>query len=173
MERLTERNEKGGACSSKDFTDIVNSLANYEDLEGQCIEENQCDLRMLLLKWKEFFDDIAELYDYRKAEEQGLLLRLPCKVGDTIYHIEDGYIYEFKARSIDIRMENGEYIFCIASMDYKAEDFGKIVFLTEKDAETALAKKSKEDATETRCPKCGSTKTLGDGYCYVCGTARN
>ena len=116
---------------------------------------------------------IDKLAEYEIAEEQGIFLHLPCKLGDTLYHIEDGYIYEFKARSIDIRMENGEYIFCIDSMDYKADDFGKIVFLTEKGAETALAKKSKEDATETRCPKCGSAKTLGDGYCYVCGTARN
>ena len=31
-ERLTERNEKGGACSSKDFTDIVGKLADYEEI---------------------------------------------------------------------------------------------------------------------------------------------
>lgn len=65
--------------------DVINKLAKYEDLEKQCIEENQCGLRELLLKWKEFFDDIAELYDYRKAEEQGLLKMLPCRVGDTVY----------------------------------------------------------------------------------------
>jgi hypothetical protein len=26
-----------------------------------------------------------ELYSYRKAEEQGLLIKLPCKVGDTVW----------------------------------------------------------------------------------------
>ena len=82
-----------------------------------------------------------EIREWRKSEEQGLRLRLPCKVGDTVYHIEDGYVYEFKARSIDIRIENGEYIFCIDSMDYKAEDFGKCVFLTREEAESALAEK--------------------------------
>ena len=127
--------------SKINFEKLLTKLGEYEDLEEQCIAENQCGLRELLLKWKEFFDDIAELYDYRKAEEQGLLLKLPCRVEDTVYHIEDGYIYEFKARSIDVRKENGEYIFCIDSMDYKAEDFGRIVFLTEAEAEAALAEK--------------------------------
>lgn len=32
-------------------------------------------------------DAIDKLADYEDAEEQGLLLRLPCKVGDTVYVI--------------------------------------------------------------------------------------
>lgn len=32
-------------------------------------------------------DVINKLYDYEEAEENGLLLRLPCKVGDTVYRI--------------------------------------------------------------------------------------
>lgn len=27
--------------------------------------------------------------DYEDLEEQGLIVRLPCKVGDTVYHISD------------------------------------------------------------------------------------
>ena len=142
MSRLTWRNsEDGKIYLYAEDADVVGKLAAYEDLEEQCIEENQCGLRELLTKWKAFFDDIAELYEYRKAEEQGMLLRLPCRVGDTVYHIEDGEIYEFDASDISIRKENGEYIFCIDCMDYKAEDFGRIVFLTEKEAESALAEK--------------------------------
>ena len=83
----------------------------------------------------------SKLAEYEDAEEQGLLLRLPCKGGDTVYHIEDGYIYEFKAKEISVRMENREYIVCIDSMDYKAEDFGKTVFLSREEAESALAEK--------------------------------
>ena len=86
-------------------------------------------------------DIINKLAEYEDLEEQGLLLKLPCKVGDKIYHIEDGNIYEFKTTFIEVRRENGEYIFCIAFMDYKAEDFGKIVFLTKEEAEEALRKK--------------------------------
>lgn len=32
---------------------------------------------------------LEELKAYRTAEEQGLLLRLPCKVGDTVYIIQN------------------------------------------------------------------------------------
>lgn len=34
------------------------------------------------------FQDILEkLYQYEELEEQGLLLRLPCKAGDTVYKL--------------------------------------------------------------------------------------
>ena len=35
---------------------------------------------------------LEELKRYRDLDEQGLLLRLPCKVGDTVYYISDGFI---------------------------------------------------------------------------------
>ena len=84
-----------------------------------------------------------ELQSYRTAEEQGLLLRLPCKVGSTVYYIDDYEIYSDKVDSINIRKENEEYIFCIAFMDYRAEDFGRNVFLTREEAEQALAEMQK------------------------------
>lgn len=63
----------------------ADKLAEYENLEEQCIKENSFGFKMLLEKWKEFIDDIQELYEYRKLEEQNLLLKLPCAVGDTVY----------------------------------------------------------------------------------------
>lgn len=113
--------------------------------------QSQCDFG----KDRCFFQDQSKCYEnnmynklreYEIAEEQGLLLRLPCKVGSKIYQIEDGYIYEFNAKSIDIRQENGKYIFCIDSMDYNFDDFGKIVFLTQEEAEQALAKMQQSHA---------------------------
>lgn len=88
-------------------------------------------------KWEE--EAWSKLAKYEDLEEQGLLLRLPCKVGDKIYHIEDGDMYDFKVDSIEVRKENGKYIFYISFMDYKAEDFGRIVFLTKAEAEKKLA----------------------------------
>lgn len=87
----------------------------------------------------DYFIAVQEkLRDYEIAEEQGLLLRLPCAIGDTVYYIDDYEIYSDKVDSINIRKENEEYIFCIAFMDYKTEDFGKVVFLTREEAEKAL-----------------------------------
>lgn len=141
--------------SKINFEKLLTKLGEYEDLEEQCIEENQCGLRELLLKWKEFFDDIAELYEYRKAEEQGLLLRLPCKVGDTVYvipsqvnydlnvlnrHTENNRVY---AQIVDsMRMwRNGKY--CLSTCEglrlVLSEYFGETWFLTKGEAENALA----------------------------------
>ena len=37
---------------------------------------------------------LEELKSYREAEEQGLLLRLPCKVGDTVWYIDNYGLFE-------------------------------------------------------------------------------
>ena len=136
--------------SKINFEKLLTKLGEYEDLEEQCIAENQCDLRMLLLKWKEFFDDIAELYDYRKAEEQGLLLRLPCKLGDTVYRIwscgkHGKSVAEFEVvriiidwRGIWFSILNTNSKFC---RECEISDFGKTVFATKEEAESALAEK--------------------------------
>lgn len=65
--------------------------------------------------------------EYEDAEEQGLLLRLPCKVGDTVYSVvKDGLqIIELK--------------FSLELYARRMSDFGKTVFLTKEEAEQALA----------------------------------
>lgn len=63
-------------------------------------------------------DKLAKkLAEYEDLEEQGLLLKLPCKVGDSIYSvIEDGLtIVELK--------------FSLAFYVRRKNDFGKTVFL--------------------------------------------
>ena len=69
---------------------------------------------------------IKKLADYEDAEEQGLLLKLPCKVGDTVYSVvEDGLqIFELKF-SLDFYVR-------------RMSDFGKTVFLIKEEAEQAL-----------------------------------
>ena len=130
MKRLTDkfwRNFDPWECCGQDKY-CTRSL----DEEGGCV--NGCKVPKLYRR----------LAEYEEAEEQGLLLRLPCKVGDTVYYIDDYYVYADKVNSIEIRKENGKYIFCIAYMDYKEEDFGKTVFLTKEEAEQKLAEMRKE-----------------------------
>lgn len=64
-------------------------------LEGQCLA-------------------IKKLADYEDAEEQGLLLRLPCKVGSTVYHVVSNMICE---------IENVDLFFLLLSVAEKR--FGK------------------------------------------------
>ena len=70
---------------------------------------------------------INKLAEYEDLEEQGLLLRLPCKIGDIVYSVvKDGLqIFELK--------------FTLDFYARRKSDFGKTVFLTKEEAEQALA----------------------------------
>ena len=82
--------------------------------------------------------------EYARAEEQGLLLRLPCKIGDTLYAIRELFdgketkvIEEIVVRRFDLRALQR---FVIASNGHRLNfsNFGKTVFLTREAAEQAL-----------------------------------
>ena len=127
MERLTKRDENGNAhypyCYEKCDGDGIGIRCQTCDFE-----EKICD----------------KLAEYEDLEEQGLLLKLPCKVGDTVYVLvpmvskESTYREEIVSRfeiftdSIWICFKNG------LAKDIK--QIGKTVFLTEREAQSALEK---------------------------------
>lgn len=88
---------------------------------------------------------LRKLEEYRKLDEKGRLLKLPCTVGDTVYRISISRTY------IDSCQITG-FTECdsVKSMCYTAyidpdeediisfSDFGKTVFLTKEEAEAAL-----------------------------------
>lgn len=90
-----------------------------------------------------FTDGVKEIEaKYRDLEEQGLLLRLPCKVGTTVYSIaNDGKIYPVKATK-EVRIVNGVLHIICESCRYSDlvsyGDFGNTVFLTQAEAEQKL-----------------------------------
>ena len=51
-----------------------------------------------------------KLREYEDLEEQGLLLKLPCKVGDTVYSITRDFISEYNIRNF-ICYDNGNIFF--------------------------------------------------------------
>lgn len=80
-----------------------------------------------------------ELQEYRQLDEQGLLLKLPCKVGDTIYLLD----YEerkFDEATVEEIMIDSEGLFI--NTDYANYLHTKLeyVFLTKAEAQTALEK---------------------------------
>ena len=83
-----------------------------------------------------------KLKDIEDLEEQGLLLRLPCKVGDVIYEIHPltGKITPRKIKSIVVCNCPDLTIMYKSGYDYSnvQDDFGKTVFLTEAEAEQKL-----------------------------------
>ena len=91
-----------------------------------------------------------KLKDIEELEEQGLLLRLPCKVGDKIFLDFAGFgkdIDKFTVKDFHLDcFEDGETIlFCDYESNNKAlsgqidvMEFGKTVFLTKAEAEQKL-----------------------------------
>ncbi len=73
---------------------------------------------------RECMDKLAE---YEDLEEQGRLIKLPCKIGQSLYAYSYtmGYIREFIARDKTWIFEN-------------MMSFGKEIFLTREEAERAL-----------------------------------
>ena len=106
------------------------------------------------VKQHDYISAARKLCDYEDLEEQGLLVRLPCKVGDMLWYNILGYTepYEIKAFSYgycDGYIEAGEEIgdeiifYCenhtgsiIGS--FPMSGIGKIVFLTREEAEKKL-----------------------------------
>jgi hypothetical protein len=131
MERLTE-NYLG--CNQ------INDCGNAK-CEETCKEVENCDSCPI----SKAIDKLAE---YEQAEEDGLLIRLPCKVGDALYHIGKNNLYDCRFIGLVYDICNKEWICEIAielglkwakttcSMDC----IGKTVFLTKAEAEQALAK---------------------------------
>lgn len=124
--------------------DSNDSVENYMKANCiKCAEEHE-----QLAKWLE------ELKSYKEAEEQGLLVRLPCKVGDTVWDNDFGYPepYEIKAFSYgycDSYVEpdiEDEIIFyyenSIGSVTgaFPMSELGKTVFLTREETKKKLGR---------------------------------
>lgn len=103
-------------------------------------------------------NDIESLYRklkrYEDLQEQGRLVELPCKVGQSLYtllsppHYKRGMIYEYKVVFIGINdsEDMGYGLFNVKSVKgdwmypFNFSDIGKTVFLTKEEAEQALTK---------------------------------
>ena len=120
MERLTERNSMGVAVYKTPYAC------------GNCNEE--------LYRLPDYGNGSPtdKLADYEDAEEQGLILRLPCPIGTTVYCIED--------ECEDIYIEGSDYRFVGEEIfdTWMLDQFGKTVFLTEEEAEQALKRMESE-----------------------------
>lgn len=95
------------------------------------------------LEHKQVKEWLEELKEYKAAEEHGLLLRLPCKIGTTVYAIAEdcnGDYHDCNWRRCEICECLDRHIEEIGFELFMVEDMGKQIFLTEAEAEAALAK---------------------------------
>lgn len=119
--------------------------------------ESLMEVEKNIFKWdvirhlRDFADTYREqLKEYQQLEEQGRLIKLPCKVGDKIFLDFAGFgkdIDRFTVKDFHLDcFEDGEIaLFC----DYESNDktlsgqidvmeFGKTVFLTKSEVEAKL-----------------------------------
>ena len=88
------------------------------------------------------------LAEYEELEEQGLLLKLPCKIGDTVYQLINSHIYEYKVIGICFDIFQNKWMYEVAYQiglewfktmcDFDAFGKSKTVFLTKEEAEEKL-----------------------------------
>ena len=95
-----------------------------------------------------------KLAEYEDLEEQGLLLRLPCKIGSEVWEIERQFLIDRKGCKDCIYFGNdglgdycdydeGNYPACTKIVHKKfnmrmLRDFGETIFLTKAEAEQKL-----------------------------------
>ena len=136
MERLTRE-----MTFEEEYTFLkkeVKELFDKEDRESEP-PKSHCVVRRALRCIKKLVAEVEQYKAYKDLEEQGLLLRLPCKVGTKVYAInpiidygevgdEAIYYYSIIEREFQIYM----------MMDYGNLVFGRNVFLTKAEAEQKL-----------------------------------
>lgn len=113
---------------------------HHQDTYGCCFEDGE-------LYWlKDAAELLEELKSYKEAEKQGLLVRLPCKVGDIVYVKLSTYC---KSKYAEAQVRDYTYFiscgFCVVVTSTQFEkqsipfsEFGKTVFLTHEEAEKKL-----------------------------------
>ncbi len=102
---------------------------------------------------RDILPKLEKLKEYEELEEQGLLLRLPCKVGDTVYGIRKSSYCPSgicrSGKSCSECRENAPYR--KYKKKFKMDDLkeiGKSIFLTEDEADEAL-KNVRKSITES------------------------
>lgn len=88
-----------------------------------------------------FWNVFNRLCEYEQLEEQGLLLKLPCKVGDKVYQVlESIRVFEVTA----IGVYDNRIVICTENWEtglgfsFDLKQIGKRYFLTKEEAEAKL-----------------------------------
>ncbi len=134
MERLTKRNKENTAFYYPNCFKECDGLGYSQKCDKCGFQDKVCE----------------KLGEYEDLEEQGLLPKLKCKPGDTVYAFlqKDNHFTKAQINKIEIKPTvYGKMCFFVEPVSYRGHlyryfenDFGKTVFLTQDEAEEALKK---------------------------------
>lgn len=115
---------------------------NYRGADFESIDSVDDDIKANCIKCAEEHEQLAEwleeLKSYKDLDEQGLLVRLPCKVGDSIFIIVGKDISRQGIRKIEISDNSIIFKTNRQKRIFNVAEFGKTVFLAREDAEKKL-----------------------------------
>ena len=148
MERLTEYEVVGGhvhAVPTGDLDQAMMRLAAYEDTG---MEPEQCKNAKVIIE-SAFSDDTSKserIRELLKADKDGRLVVLPCKVGDRLYEVTGRKtisVYKVKAIRVElfglfIEWDIVEGFVWQSLSGINAGEIGKTVFLNREEAEKVL-----------------------------------
>ena len=120
---------------------LEHSIVSYETQNRNNIT---CDLTQEVLDMA--IEALEKQAEYKSLEEQGLLFRLPCKVGDVLWWI-DAYrdLRNSEVNSMFVEQGIDGVIIETLICNISAKELGKTVFLTQEEAEAALEKMKGEE----------------------------
>ena len=132
-----------GKCSVGELIDVLlRQLADYEDtgLTPEGVKDLQFRVRTTELSTGASLHHVIDLV---QAEKAGRLLILPCKIGDTVYILDEDNVYEaiiWNTESYkNVRGDLVVLFVCGTDGTFSLEDWGKTVFSDERQALQALA----------------------------------
>lgn len=130
-----------GSCSQRE---VWERLKQYEDTE---LTPEQCQNAKTIVE-SAFADDTSKAERIRelfKADREGRVVVMPCKVGDTVWIIPDGKKFDFECEVEFVNIGNLYTTIVLRAKDGLREQygvttaaFGKTAFLTHEEAEEAL-----------------------------------
>ena len=172
MERLTEEKQIGPWASLKDKAEAIpGAFANYDCLMAHMTAVTRLkayedtglmpdEIRAMQeehfsgLEMAKLHSALMELKKYQEADKDGRLVVLPCKVGDTVWAIENPWTGELLKKPIEAyvngmkKFSHGLYVNVLfdtrkinGTKDYEVNHIGKTLFLTCEEAERALEAK--------------------------------
>lgn len=113
---------------------------NYRGADFESIDSVDDDIKANCVKCAEEHEKLAEwleeLKSYKEAEEQGLLVRLPCPVGTTVWNICGMDIRENVVCGIECGKNGKQFLW--ANHDEWLGELNDLVFLTREAAEKKL-----------------------------------
>ena len=139
----------------EDYSNIRKDLLAYKNtgLEPESVEALKLSMMgKAIAEIKEFNGlPVDRLRELAEADKDGRLVVLPCKVGDTVWVIDNPWTGELLKKPIEAyvngmgKFSHGLYVNVLfdtrkinGTRDYEINHIGKTIFLTREEAEKAL-----------------------------------